>query len=114
VSCKRYRVVGKRGLRDRSPREGLRLDVLVSTEGNGIDGEGLGGVGRGAAHSNMQEKRDRSGDSFSEYWESTEGRGDESATEDVTWGFQTSPQVYYKYSPSEGESGSSVRPVRGV
>jgi len=32
-----------------------------------------------------------------------------SATKDVTWGFQASPQVYYKYGPSEGRSESSVR-----
>ena len=35
-------------------------------------------------------------------------------TEDVTWGSQASPQVYYKYGPSEGKSGSSVGPLGGV
>jgi len=31
-------------------------------------------------------------------------------TEDVTWGSQASPQVYYKYGPPADKSGSSVRP----
>jgi len=78
-----------------------------------MGGKGLLGVGRGAAHSNTQEKRDKSRGSFLDCRESTEGKGDKSETEeteDVTWGSQASPQVYYKYSPSEGKSGSSVRP----
>jgi len=84
------------------------------TKGDSIGGgEGLLGVRRGAAHSDTQEKRDKSRDSFLDCGESTEGKGDRSETgetEDVTWGFQASPQVYYKYSPSEGKSGSSVGP----
>ena len=43
---------------------------------------------------------------------SIEGKGEKTTkeTEDVTWGSQSSPQGYYKYGPSEAESGSSVRP----
>ena len=42
------------------------------------------------------------------------GKDETGETKDVTWGFQTSPQVYYKYSPPEGKSGPSVRPLGGV
>ena len=48
-------------------------------------------VGRGAAHSNTQEERDKSRDSFLNYRESTEGKGDKcetGETEDVTWGLR--------------------------
>ena len=95
-------------------REGLRPRVLANREGDSVGGgQDLLGIGRGAAHSNTQEKKDKSRDSFLDCRESTEGKGDKSETEeteDVTWGSQASPQVYYKYSPSEGKSGSSVRP----
>jgi len=100
-------------------------------EEDGIDGgQGLLGVEGGAAHSNTQEERDKSRDSFLSCREDTKGEGDKGEprrrkrretegrkskeTKDVTWGSQTSPQVYYKYGPSEGKSGSSVRPPRGV
>ena len=62
------------------------------------------------AHSNTQEERDKSRDSFLDCRESTEGKGAKARrkrqrqTEDVTWGFQATPQVYYKYSPSKGAS----------
>jgi len=71
----------------------------------------------------MQGKKNGSIDSLLGYREDTEGKGTrvkrkgESQTErtkDVTWDSQASPQVYYKYSPSMGESGSSVRPPGGV
>ena len=70
-------------------------------------------VGRGAAHSNAQKERNESIDSLLDYREGTEeeGRKARQKTEDVTWGSQASPQVYYKYDPSEGKSGSSVWPL---
>ena len=81
MSYRRYCVSGKRGLRDRFRREGLRLRVLANTEGDSISGgQGLLAVGRGAAHSNTQEKRDKSRGSFSDHRESTEGKGDRSET----------------------------------
>jgi len=105
-------VFGERGLRPR---------VLVDTEGNSIgEGQGLLGAERGAAHSNTQEERNESRDSFLDCRESTGGKGtkgetrETEETKEVTWDSQTSPQVYYKYGPSEGKSGSSVRPPRGV
>ena len=61
-------------------------------------------VRRGAAHSNMQEKRDKSKDSFLDCRESTERRGDKSETgetEDVTWGPRDS-QVLLKYEEIKG------------
>jgi len=68
---------GKRGLRDRFWREGLHPRVLTNTEGDSIDGErGLLEVERGAAHSNMQGKRDKSGNSFLDCREGTEEKGD--------------------------------------
>jgi len=98
--------------------EGLRPGILVDAEGDRIDGrQGLLVVGRGAAHSNAQRKRDKSRDSFQDCRENTGENGEQNETgetEDVTWDSQASPQVYYKYSPSEGKSGSSVRPPRGV
>ena len=49
---------------------------MANTEEDGIDGgQGFLVVGRGAAHSNTQEKRDKSGNRFVDYRESTEGKG---------------------------------------
>jgi len=91
---------------------------LTDTEGDSEDGEqDFLVVGGGVAHSNTQEERDKSIDSLLDYREGTEGKRGKSETketEDVTWSSQASPQVYYKYNPSEGKSGSSVRPLRGV
>jgi len=57
----------------RSWGEGLRPRVLANTEGNSIGGgQGLLMVGRSAAHSNTQEKRDESIDSLLGYGENTE------------------------------------------
>ena len=117
MSYKRFRASGKRGLWDRFWREGLRPRILANTEGDSIgEGQGLLAVGRGAAHSNTQGERNKSRGSFLAV-ERVQGRKGakvrqkrQNATEDVTWGSQVSPQVYYKYGPSEGKSGSSVRP----
>ena len=68
-------VFGERGLRPR---------VLVDTEGNSIGaGQGLLGAERGAAHSNTQEERNESRDSFLDCRESTEGKGDGSETRET-------------------------------
>ena len=98
-------------------RKGLRPKALANTEGNSVDeGRDFFVVGRGAAHSNTRERRNESRDSFLDYRKSTRGKGDKvetgetEETEDVTWGFLASPQVYYKYNPSEDQSGSPVIP----
>jgi len=56
--------------------KGLRPRVLTNAEGDSIDeGQGLLSVRRSAAHSNTQEKRDKSRDSLLGHRENTEGRG---------------------------------------
>jgi len=78
VSYRRYWVSGKRGLRDRLRREGLRPRVLANREGDGVDGgQDLLGARRGAAHSNTQGKGNESIDSLLSYREDTEGKGAE-------------------------------------
>ena len=68
-----------------------------------------------AAHSNTQGKGNGLRDSLPNLQIGYGGKGGldrtkgTKETEDVTWGSQASPQVYYKYSPSKGKSGSSVR-----
>jgi len=65
-------------------REGLRPRVLIYAKGNGISGrQGLLAVGRGAAHSNTQEKRDKLRNGFLDCRESTEGKGDGSETRET-------------------------------
>jgi len=78
-------------------------------------------VGRERGTQQHAGKENRSIESLLDYRGNNGSRGDKrdkkaktGETKDVTWGSQTSPQVYYKYGPSEGESESSVRPVRGV
>ena len=97
MSYRRYCVSGKRGLRDRFRREGLRLRVLANTEGDSIDGrQDLLVVGRGAAHSNTRGKRNKLRDSSLDCRESIERERGRSQTKDVTWG-PWDPQVLPKY-----------------
>src|SRR5712671_6266429 len=106
-------IPAKRELRDCFWGEGLRPRVPTNTEGNGIGGgQDFLAIGRGAAHSNTQGKGNESIGNLLGYREGTEekGKGETRETKDVTWGSQTSPQVYYKYGPSEGKSESSAGP----
>jgi len=60
-------------------------------------------VGRGRGTQQHAGKRNELRDSslwIAQGIQGVKGTKEIGETEDVTWGFQASPQVYYKYSPS--------------